>query len=75
MANRVVFWEESARIEKLFKQKHTLHCLELVRVTGAHADVPDESRFHNVVKCLHRFFNGCVMIKAMACMRIVVRSR
>jgi hypothetical protein len=40
--------------------------LTLVRVARRHADVTHVSRLNNIVQRLHRFFNGCIVIKPVA---------
>jgi hypothetical protein len=45
---------------------HTLHSMELISPARRHADVAYIACLHYVVKSLHSFFDGSIVIKTMA---------
>ena len=46
--------------------------LTLPSIAAAHAYIPDMSRFDDVMQGLHRLFNRCLRIEAMALQHIDV---
>lgn len=43
-----------------------LHREELVCIARAHSNVANVARFDNIVQSLHRFFDRCLRVEAMA---------
>ena len=41
-------------------------------MAAAHADVPNLAALDDIMQCLHRFLNRCIIVKAMALQEIDV---